>query len=291
MTSRYPCDHWFSQLSAKRHRFVLFTTLIVLLAGINSDGWANGARSKRSKTRPAEGHTFDIEADESVAQQVNDPTAFLREIRMDTTIEHGAGSNHTIVEWIPTLSLPLSQRLRFEGGIPFVVNGPDDRDEVEPGDLYSSIAYVFSPHEEFSALLDFRIDLPTGNESRSAGLNITQWHATLGSVIYSFDEEGLLIIPFVEYRQSIFDEGDRLKVSSWIGSVGLVYLLSQTTYLRNDWTVNFDKQNDWKNSALLNLEVGHIFMDQYSVAVGYEFDLWGDAEIRNAVFASFGYLF
>ena len=266
-------------------------TLISLLAGVSTDAWAKRTRSKRTKNVPSQGHTFGVEADESVAQQVNDPTSFLREIRIDTAIEHGAGSRHTTIEWIPTLSLPLGQRFRFEGGIPVLSNAPDDRDEVELGDIYASFAYIFWQSKDFNALVDFRIDLPTGHEIRGAGFSVTQWHATLGSVIYTFEERDFLIIPFVEYRRSIFGGAGSPEVSSLIGSVGLVYLLSQTSYVRSDWTVNFDEQNNWSDSALLNLEVGRIFRDRYSLALGYEIDLWGDAEIRNAAIVSVGYLF
>lgn len=262
----------------------------LMVAGSN-DAWAKASRGKRAKRQAGQGHTFAIEADESVAQQINDPTSFLREIRLDTSIEHGSGSKHTLVEWTPALALPLSQRLRFETGVPMLSNGPRDRDEVELGDIYASCAYIFLESARFNALADFRIDLPTGNESREAGLNVTQWHAALGSVVYAFEEQGVLIIPFVEYRRSIFETPGSPRVSSLIGSVGVVYLLSEQSYLRGDWTLHFDGHNGWQDSALLNIEIGRVFADRYSLSLGYEFDVWGDAELRNAATVSMGYLF
>jgi hypothetical protein len=80
-------------------------------------------------------------------------------------------------------------------------------------------------------------------------------------------------------------------VSSLIGSVGVVYLLSEDSYLRGEGTVNFDERHGWRDSGMLGLEIGRVFFDRYSVAVGYEFDLWGDAEIRNAANVSLNYLF
>jgi len=226
-----------------------------------------------------------------VAEQVNDPTSFLREVRIDTTVGHGEGSQHTTVEWIPTLAMPLSQRTRFEAGIPILSNGPEDDDELELGDIYLSAAYIFFQSAAANALADLRIDLPTGNDRTGAGMNVTQWHATVGSVIYTFLDDGFLIVPFLEYRRSIFGRPDSVRVSSVIGSVGLIYLMSENSYVRSDWTVNFNEADDWGDSALLSVEVGRVFMDRYSLALGYEFDLWGDAEIRNAAIVSVGYLF
>lgn len=233
-------------------------------------------------------------ADESVAEQVNDPTAFLREVRVDMAIEHGEGDEHTLIEWIPTLEMPLSQRTRFEAGVPVLSNGPDDRDEFELGDIYLSGAYIFYQSAAFNGLVDLRIDLPTGNEQLVAGQGVTQWHASLGTVVYTFLEQGFLVLPFLEYRRSIFGGEESPRISSLVGQVGLVYLLSDNSYVRGDWTVNFDElgePGEWGDSALLALEVGRVFLDRYSVAVGYEFDLWGDSQIRNAAIVSLGYLF
>jgi len=271
-------------------RLLCFCLMAPIALGCTDDCFAGGF-AKRTKRSARSSNASKVVADESVAEQVNDPTSFLREVRIDTTIGHGEGSKHTLVEWIPALAMPLSQRTRFEAGIPFLSNGPGDKDEVELGDIYLSAAYIFFQSAAANALADFRIDFPTGNELTGAGQNVTQWHATLGSVVYTFVDRGLLIIPFLEYRRSIFGGRDSLKVSSLIGSVGLVYLLSDDSYVRSDWTVNFDEPEDWGDSGLLSFEVGRVFMDHYSVALGYEFDLWGDSEIRNAAIVSLGYLF
>lgn len=251
------------------------------------DGMAGPAKRTKGGGRRASASG----ADESVAEQVNDPTAFLREVRVDMAIEHGAGDHHTLVEWIPTLEMPLSQRTRFEAGVPVLSNGPDDRDEFELGDIYLSGAYIFYQSAAFNGLVDFRIDLPTGNEQTVAGQGVTQWHASLGTVVYTFLEQGFLVLPFLEYRRSIFGGEESPRISSLVGQLGLVYLLSDDSYVRGDWTVNFDEPDGWGDSALLALEVGRVFLDRYSVAVGYEFDLWGDAQIRNAAIVSLGYLF
>jgi hypothetical protein len=89
----------------------------------------------------------------------------------------------------------------------------------------------------------------------------------------------------------MFGDAESYEVSSLIGSVGVVYLLSEDSYLRGEGTVNFDERHGWRDSGMLGLEIGRVFFDRYSVAVGYEFDLWGDAEIRNAANVSLNYLF
>jgi hypothetical protein len=142
--------------------------LILALCGAAAEGWA-AVRGQRTKARPAGGETFEVEADESVAEQVNDPTSFLREIGVDVSIEHGAGSKHTLVEWTPRLALPLGRRFRFEAGVPVFANAPGDRDDVELGDIYASLAYIFASSQAANFLADVRIDLPTGNELRQAG--------------------------------------------------------------------------------------------------------------------------
>lgn len=261
----------------------------VVLAGAD-DCAARGAARRTKRSGQGSG-AAEVVADESVAEQVNDPSSFLREIRVDTTIGHGEGSQNTTVEWIPTLAMPLSQRTRFEAGIPILSNGPGDNDEFELGDVYLSAAYIFFQSAALNALADLRIDLPTGNDRAGAGMGVTQWHASLGTVVYTFLEEGFLIVPFLEYRRSIPGGSDSVRVSTLIGRVGIVYLLSESNYVRSDWTVNFNEPEGWGDSALLNVEVGRVFMDRYSVALGYEFDLWGDAFIRNAAIVSVGYLF
>lgn len=273
-------------------RGVIPTILLLALSGVMDEGWAKaGQRKKRLRSKHSDSQSFEAEADESVAEQVNDPTSFLRETRLDVGVEHGSGSDHTTLEWTPALALPLSERLRFEAGIPLLVNGPNDRNDLEPGDVYGSVAYIFASTPTANYFTDFRIDLPTGNEPRGAGLSVTQWHAALGSVIYAFNEQSFLIIPTLEYRRSIFGNADAPKISSLIGNLGVVYLWSEDSYLRGEWTVSFDAARGWRDAGLLNLEVGKVFFERYSVSLGYEFDLWGDAEIRNAAQMSVGYLF
>lgn len=275
----------------KRLKFCACLALFLILCATTDEGWAATVRGKRTKVRPAGGETFGIGADESVAEQVNDPTSFLREVGMDVGIEHGEGSKHTIIEWTPRLALPLTQRFRFEAGVPLFANGPGERDDMELGDIYASLAYIFASTRSANYLADVRVDLPTGNESRQAGLNVAQWHAALGSVVYAFQDQGFLLIPWLEYRRSMFEDAESYQVSSLIGSLGVVYLLSENSYLRGEGTVNFDAARGWRDSATLGLEIGRVFSGRYSVAVGYEFDLWGDAEIRNAANVSLGYLF
>lgn len=252
-----------------------------------------GARgpAKRTKSGGRGSSASGSVADESVAEQVNDPSSFLREVRIDTAIGHGEGSQHTLIEWVPTLEMPLSRLTRFQAGVPVLSNGPEDKDEFELGDIYLSGAYIFYQSAAVNGLVDFRIDLPTGNEHTVAGEGVTQWHASLGTVVYSFLEEGFLLVPFLEYRRSVFRGEDSPNISSIVGKVGVIYLLSEDSYVRSDWTVNFDEPDGWGDSALLALEVGRVFMDHYSVALGYEFDLWGDSQIRNAAIVSLGYLF
>lgn len=235
--------------------------------------------------------TFDAGGDESVAEQVNDPTAFLRQVSLDTTVEHGGGDSAVTLEWMPTLAFPIGQRFRFEAGVPVLFNGSADPDEIEPGDVYASLSYIFFRSEDFAAFSEFRLDLPTGNERRGADLGVTQWHVSLGTSIYTFQAMGLLIIPYLEYRRSIFGGDDKAQVSSLIGSLGLVYLLSKDAYLRSDWTVNLDGSSAWQDSALVNFEIGQVFDDRYSVALSYEVGLWNAEEIRNAATVSLGYLF
>jgi hypothetical protein len=55
--------------------------------------------------------------------------------------------------------------------------------------------------------------------------------------------------------------------------------------------LSFGERNRWRDAGLFNLEAGKIFFDRHSFAPGYGFDLWGDAEIRNAAIVSLGYLF
>lgn len=281
-----------SLLPNRRSIRCLCGCLALLTLGFSGDvGAAKAKRARTTPDAPEGGRRFKLEADESVAQQLNDPTAFLREVRIDMVVEHGAGRDHTTLEWTPTLALPLSERLRFEGGIPLLFNGPDDTNDIELGDIFASVSYIFHQSQHFAALADFRVDLPTGDESSGAGLSVSQWHATLGSVIYSFEEENILIIPFLEYRRSIFGSRGSPSVGNLIGSVGVVYLRSAESYLRGDWTVNFDAKNRWNSSGLFNLEIGRVFGGHYTVSLGYEFDLWGDAEIRNQASLSIGYLF
>lgn len=270
----------------------LWAAGLVLFAGLFAED--SEARAKRARTKPdapEEKHRFKVEADESVAQQLNDPTSFLREARIDMAMEHGTGNHHTLLEWTPTLAFPLGERLRFEGGIPLLFNGPADRDELELGDIFLSTAYIFSQSESFSALADIRVDLPTGNESFGAGLSVTQWHVSLGGVYYGLEDKRILVVPFVEYRRSIFGARGKPATDNALASVGVVYLWSENAYLRGDWTLNFDAKNRWTSSGLLNVEMGRVFQGHYTVSLGYEFDLWGDAEIRNQASLSLGYLF
>ena len=265
--------------------------LILALGGAPADTWAAGTRSKRPKAQQSSGGAFELTADESVAEQVNDPTSFLREIGVDTSVEHGTGRNHTLVEWTPWLALPLGQRFRFQAGIPIIANGPEDRDDMELGDVYASLAYIFASSRDANFLADVRLDLPTGNELREAGLNVAQWHAALGSVIYTFQDRGFLIIPWLEYRRSMFGKAESRKVSSLLSSVRVVYFLSEDSYVRGEGTLSFNEHQDWRDAGLLGFEVGRVFWHRFSVAVGYECDLWGDAEIRNAANVSLSYLF
>lgn len=262
-----------------------------LLLGLPDESWARTKRPGNGVEAPAQNRRFKVEADESVAEQLNDPTAFLREARIDMAVEHGTGSDHTLLETTPTLAMPLSDRLRFEGGIPLLFNGPGDSGKLELGDIFASLSYIFYQSVDFGALAEVRADLPTGNESQGAGLGVTQAHASLGSVIYTFEDQDILLVPFVEYRRSVFGGGDSPSVSHLIGTVGVVYLWSDETYIRSDWTLNFDGERRWHSSALLNLEIGRVFANHYAVVLGYEFDLWGDADIRNQVTLSLGYLF
>lgn len=265
-------------------------TLTLALCGAADDGWAKAGRGKK-RVRVRQADSQSVEADESVAEQVNDPTSFLREARVDVTVEHGTGSDHTTLEWAPAVALPLSERLRFEAGIPMLVNGPNDRNDVELGDVYSSLAYIFASTHTANYFADVRVDFPTGNEPRGAGLNVTQWHAALGAVIYEFQNLDLLLIPVVEYRRSIFGGADRPRVDSLVGNMALVWLWSEDSYWRGEWTVSFDATHNWRDAGLLNIELGKVFFDRYSLSLGYEFDIWGDAEIRNAALLSAGYLF
>jgi hypothetical protein len=269
----------------------LVASLALFAAVFAEDGEARPRRARTKPDAPEGAHRFKVEADESVASQLNDPTSFLREARIDMALEHSTGRDHTLFEWTPTLALPLSERLRFEGGIPLLFNGPADRNELELGDIFVSTSYIFHQSEKFSALADVRIDLPTGNERFGAGLNVTQWHLSLGSVYYGFEENHILVIPFVEYRRSIFGGRGKPAADNLLGSVGVVYLWSEDAYLRGDWTLNFDAKSRWNSAGLLNLEAGRVFGGHYAVSVGYEFDLWGDAEMRNQASLSIGYLF
>jgi hypothetical protein len=271
-------------------RGICLSLLLVLIAAA-TDAWSARPRGKRSKVRSSGAQRIEINADESVAEQVNDPTSFLREAGTDLSVEHGTGPNHTLVEWTPFLALPLSPRLRFEAGAPVMLNGVKDADDIELGDIYASLAYIFATTDDANFLADVRVELPTGNADREAGQGVSQWHFSLGSVIYAFEEQDLLLIPWVEYRRSLFGGADSPKISGLLGSLRVVYLLSDVSYLRAEGSLQFDETRSWADSGALGLEAGRIFFGRYSVAVGYEIDLWGDSEIRNAANLSVSYLF
>ncbi len=250
---------------------------------------AKSVRGKRLKAKGSD--NLAVEADESVAEQINDPSSFLREIRADAAAEHGAGPSHATVELTPTLALPLSQRFRFEGGIPVLMNGPGDRNDIELGDIYGSVAYIFASTDKANHLVDLRVDFPTGDDLKDAGQGVAQWHLALGSVFYAFKDRGWLMIPKPECRRSMFEGNGAPRIGTLLGNLGLVYLWSEDGYARGELTVSFDERDGWRDAGLVSLEIGHVFMDRYSVALGYEIDAWGHAEFRNAATFSAGHLF
>lgn len=276
-------------------RFLRYLCFVALVALVCVQVEARSLRTKRVKTSAANNRgkvdSLSIEVDESVAEQINDPASFLREISLESRLEHGGGASHTTLEWTPTLALPLSQRFRFEGGIPVLTNGPGDRDDVELGDIYGSLAYIFASTEDANHLVDVRIDFPTGNLPFDAGQNVALWHVSLGSVFYAFQERGWLVIPKLEYRRSLFGKQADAKIADLLGNIALVYLWSDSAYVRGEFTLTLNERDAWRNAGLFALEAGRVFMDHYSVALGYEFDAWGDAEMRNAANLSLGYMF
>ncbi|SMF96401.1 hypothetical protein SAMN02949497_3797 [Methylomagnum ishizawai] len=262
---------------------------------------ARSLRGKRLKSTPDTAATdsgdrkktdsLAIEADESVAEQVNDPASFLREISLDTRIEHGTGPDPTTLELTPTLALPLGQRFRFESGIPVLLNGPGDRNDIEPGDLYGSLAYIFASTRSANYLADLRIDFPTGNLPFNAGQDVALWHVGLGAVGYAFQEFGFLLVSKLEYQRSIPRGRGDARIADLLGNLALVYLWSDTAYLRGEFTLTLNERAGWRNAGLFAVEAGWVFFDHYSVALGYEFDAWGSPELRNAANLALGYLF
>jgi len=268
------------------HRLTCCTLLATLF---NAAADARSLRAKRLKIQDTD--SLSTVADESVAEQVNDPASFLREASIETSIEHGSGPSHTLVEMIPTLALPLGQRFRFEGGIPVALNGARDKDDIELGDVYTSLAYIFYSSEEANYLADLRIDYPTGNSAKQAGQELAVAHFSLASVLYAFQEQGFLLIPKLEYRRSLYKGQDAAEVSALLGNLSLVYLWSEKAFLRGELILSLDEQRAWHNSGRILLEAGKIFEQRYSVALGYEFDAWGHEQIRNQLNFSLGYLF
>jgi hypothetical protein len=264
----------------------LLLALVLLAAAAGELAAAPGGR--RAKLRAA-GDRIEMNADESVAEQVNDPTAFLRELGSEVTVEHGHGP--ALVEWTPWLVTPLAKRIRFEAGLPVVGHIVGDPDGMELGDAYAQLAYIFASTEDVNYLANLRLDFPTGNAERNAGEGVTQWHLALGSVIYRFEEDDVLLMPWIEYRRSLFGGPRSQDINGLLGSLRVVYLLTEDSYVRAEGTLHFDETLDWQSSGVLTLELGHIFFDRYSVALGYGLDLWGDSGRRNAANVSVSYLF
>lgn len=269
-------------------RLLTFVTLAVLLFSVADDGWAGSVRAKRKIKTIQQDRSFGVEADESVSEQVNDPTAFLREVRVDAVFEQ---SHESQVEWTPTLAMPLGRLFRFEAGVPLLSNGADGQDQLEWGDIYGSLAYIFRQTPNYNALVDVRLDLPTGSEFHGAGLNIPQWHFALGSVIYRYEKQGFLLLPFLEYRRSFLEKKGLDGIGHLIGSLGVVYLLSGESFLRGDWTVDLNEKKNWSNASHLNFEIGHVFLERYALSLGYQINLWSEVESPNAGTLSIGYLF
>lgn len=86
---------------------------------------------------------------------------------------------------------------------------------------------------------------------------------------------GILIAPVFQYKQTVFEEDTKPKLSSFIMRPNLVFFPSRTAYARADWTITVDSLQNARTASRLLLELGNIFASQYKVAVGYEWDLWG----------------
>jgi hypothetical protein len=123
-----------------------------------------------------------------------------------------------------------------------------------------------------------RIELPTGEAAKGAGLGVTQISPAGGVVLYSLLKYGILIAPVLQYKQTIFESDSRPKLSSFVLRPNVVFFPSRTTYARADWTIAVDTRIEGRTTSRLLLEVGNIFAAQYRISVGYEWDLWGAAD-------------
>jgi hypothetical protein len=215
--------------------------------------------------------------EESSAQKVNDPTAYLRRADLDTDF-NWIGYENFGYKLTPGYLTPLGETVRLRLATPFYVATPGDSQDVRLGDIFAGLTWIPYKTKHYSPFLGTRIEFPTGEAAKGAGLGVTQIVPAGGVVIYSFLKYGVLIAPIMQYRQTIFESDTRPKLSTFIIRPNIVFFLSRTAYARADWTVAVDTRTEGRTTSRLLLEVGNIFASQYKVSVGYEWDLWGAAD-------------
>lgn len=215
--------------------------------------------------------------EESTAQKVNDPTAYLRRVDLDTDF-NWIGYDRFGYKMTPGYLTPLGETLRLRLATPFYVKTPGDTQDVRLGDVLAGLTWIPYKTEHYSPFLGMRIELPTGEAAKGAGLGVTQISPAGGVVINSLLKYGILIAPVMQYKQTIFESDNRPKLSSFVLRPNIVFFPSRTTYARADWTVAVDTRTEGRTTSRLLLEVGNIFASQYRVSAGYEWDLWGAAD-------------
>lgn len=213
----------------------------------------------------------------SSAQQVNDPTGYLRRFDLDTDF-NWVNYDRLGYKITPGVFTPVGESLRLRIAAPFYVKSPGDNRDVRLGDVYTGITWIPYTTKHYAPFLGMRLELPTGEAAKGAGLGVTQITPAAGVVIYSLLKYGLLLAPVLQYKQTIFESETRPKVSTFVFRPNLIFFPSPTAYARADWTITSDSRTNGRTASRLLLEIGNIFAKQYKVALGYEWDLWNNGD-------------
>lgn len=152
--------------------FILFAVVTALAvsatrpAAQEADSQAD--RSTGSKTvHPSE------RTDESVAEKVNDPTAYLRRVDLDTDF-NWINYSQLSYKVTPGVLTPLGEWFRLRVATSFYIDSPSDKGNARLGDVFAGLTYIPFKTEQYSPFLGLRVDFPTGDAAKGAGLGVTQ---------------------------------------------------------------------------------------------------------------------
>ena len=122
--------------------------------------------------------------DESVAQKVTDPTAYLRRFDLDTNF-NSTNYDQLTYKVTPGVFTPLGDTIRLRIATPFYIDSPSDNRDLRLGDVFAALTWIPYKTNRYSPFLGMRVDFPTGDAAKGAGLGATTLTPTAGVVVYS----------------------------------------------------------------------------------------------------------